>query len=251
MTTNFLAEIAAAEAYIRLLQQGEECRRLYADASISMPPPLRRLLGEDSKKEAASPLLRQDFPTLLKNPERDIVPSGVGEDWVSIRISEVTPETLLLAILRSSGSHLGTGELMSAMRQLRPSTSTQTMYNVIARCTDKKLIEATSGGWKLVSADSGGILAGTYLWAKDLPKNDLTTHRREALLHLLEQHPKLQVMQIVRSLENWKWVRSPVNKDLIKADLGVLEAEGVVKRSDDDPKRWEVVKGQEAAEAAS
>ncbi len=62
-------------------------------------------------------------------------------------------------------------------------------------------------------------------------KQELAARRREAVLHILKLFPSgLQNLQIVEQLETCAWLKTPLNKDLMKADIEELKKAGRVKR---------------------
>jgi hypothetical protein len=246
--TNFQAEIKAASAYIRLLQEAEECRRLYSEAAIALPEPLKRMLG-DEKKVPGTGGKQLEFPTLLTKPDRGrATPPGVGEKWISIEAAHASPSTIALSIMRSLGEPIKAVQLALLVANYAPDSVQGTVFNMLTRNQTRGLVEETREGWKLIREEDGGILDGDYIWAhpKNLMQSDLALHRREAILLILRQHPNQTAMQITRSLQSWDWVQAPASKDLIKADLSVLETRGLIKRRE-DTRGWEIVNDQEAS----
>jgi hypothetical protein len=244
--TNLQAEIKAATAYIRLLQEAEECRRLYTEADISLPEPLKRMLG-DEKKVSGPGGKQLEFPTLLRKPDRgDSTPSEIGENWISIEAAKASPSTIALAIMRTVGEPIKAVDLASLVANYAPETVSGTIYNMLTRNHGRGLVEETPDGWKLVKPENAGVLSGAYIWAPPdrLMQSDMALHRREAILLILEQHPNQTAMQITRSLQSWDWVQAPASKDLIKADLLALEIRGLIKKREES-RGWEVVKAQE------
>jgi len=59
------------------------------------------------------------------------------------------------------------------------------------------------------------------------------------VLHVIRPQP-LQIMQILQVLEGCDWVHAPLSKDLLKADLQVLDAENRAKRIGNSGK-WRAV----------
>jgi hypothetical protein len=81
---------------------------------------------------------------------------------------------------------------------------------------------------------------------------ELAAHRRDAILHILQHFEMgLEVVQLVEQLTNCSWVIAPVNKDLLKADVQVLESEGKIRRRG-NTRKWEIAppgKGDENKQA--
>jgi hypothetical protein len=72
--------------------------------------------------------------------------------------------------------------------------------------------------------------------------HDVAAHRRESILHILSGYTTgLQIVQIVDQLRKCSWVHAPVNKDLLKADMEVLQEREKARRRGNS-KKWEALK---------
>lgn len=89
------------------------------------------------------------------------------------------------------------------------------------------------------------ILFEGRLWgpANIFQKYEIADHRREAILWLLQKFPGQQIVQIVERLQDCEWVRAPKNKDLVKADMQILEKDGLVERRG-NTRKWQLVEGK-------
>jgi hypothetical protein len=234
-------EIQAVTSYLRLLESAQECRRLYERASIPLPEPLLRLLGGQSDSSHKQMSLKLSSPE-VDTSRNATKPPEAGEDWISIRVGDVSPTTVTVAILRAAREPMRAKEVSDRVSELLPMAAGGSIYNLLNRLRDDGAVEHDSRGWYLRDKDVAGILAGGYLWApkERLAKTDLAAHRREAIVYILRNERYLQVMELVRKLLDWDWVKAPVNKDLLKGDMAILEQEGKVQRIE-NTRNWEVV----------
>jgi hypothetical protein len=235
------SEIEAVSSYVKLLEAAKDCRRLHEKAGLTLPPPLLRLLGVDTKSVSQQLSFPLESPDM--DPSRNATrPPEAEEDWISIHAAEASPTTVTLAILRGQDKPVKAKDLADQVSRVLPLSVGGSVYNLLNRLEMDDAVAQTLDGWSLVRRDAAGVISGEYLWAPAyrLSKQDLATHRREAIVHLLRRERYLPVMEIVRKLLDWKWVKAPINKDLLKADMQVLEDKRLVKRIGDS-RNWEVV----------
>lgn len=238
--------ITATESYLRLLKEAEECRRLHKIAGVQLPPPLLALFGADGSNPSQMSL-GMSGPD-IDSARLETKPQEANEKWISLRAEDGSPTTVALAHLRAqNGRPIRARELSDLVTQVLPNAATGSIYNLLNRLHEEGLIEEHPEGWTLNEKDSASILSGGFLWAppERLAKQDLAAHRREAIIHLLRKERYLQVMQIVSKLRDWSWVKAPINKDLLKGDMAVLEEKGLARRIGNS-RNWEVVPGASA-----
>jgi hypothetical protein len=235
-TDQISAEQEAIQSLSRLIDLAKECERLYQRAHMAMPEPLKRLFAVNgtAPKTTAS---------LIAAPEGPGAPSEAKSDWVYIRQDEATTTSIVLAILRASQSRVRAKELIERVTAILPNTLRGSINNIGTRLTESGQISRTDEGWKLEKPETAGILYETYLWgpAEIFQKSELAAHRRNAILHVLSNFDSgLQTRQIVEQLGKCSWVQAPVNKDLVKADMDLLQRDGKVRRRGNS-KKWEVI----------
>ena len=101
-------------------------------------------------------------------------------------------------------------------------------------------------GWRLTpqGVAVAPMLRGKHLYgpASFFSVHEIAWYRREAIVHLLASVPGgLQIMEIVRELEELDWVPGPKVKDSVKADVVALQEDKRTTR-DEATKKW-VVRG--------
>jgi hypothetical protein len=206
---------------------------------MALPEPLKRFLGLDvaeRESAAAQPKLVAQIP-----PPQRKRPEGASSEWVWVKIEDCTPTTLITAVLRSAGGGLGSRAAIEAVQKLKPELPSGSIYNSATRLQKEGVIDR-SDGWRLAKPEAAPIIADTVLWGAPatLDKMELAAHRREAILHVLKHFEMgLQVVQLVEQLKNAYWVKAPVNKDLLKADVKVLEHDRKIRKRGNSNK-WEL-----------
>jgi hypothetical protein len=237
---NIQHEIEAVASYLKLLEAAEECRSLHDRAGKELPGPLLRFLGE---MEPQADKLLSSFADPEKDRARNATrPSFADEGWISIKASEASPTTVALAILRDEEGPIKAKNLAEKVHAILPYAVGGSIYNLLNRLKEQGDVTQGEDGWRLENQSSAGVLSQSYLWApiRILSKQDIAAHRREAIIHVLRRKHNLPVMDLVRELLEWKWVKAPANKDLLKLDMAVLKEEGKVRRVGNS-RNWELV----------
>jgi len=174
------------------------------------------------------------------------MPNGAKSDWVWISQESATPTNILLALLRASKAPIRAREVIAQVHEIQPAVLRGSINNIGSRLGGKT-IGRTKDGWRLINPDAAGIIHAGYLWGprEILFKTELAAHRREAILHVLGFFQSgLQLRQILEQLKRCPWVRAPLSKDLLKADLELLnEAKKIRKRGKSG--KWEIVSTDE------
>jgi hypothetical protein len=243
------AQIEATTSYLRLLTAIEECSRLHLEAGIEMPELLRKLVkGEEEDKECNG----EDETNLslfdsIPAPYRKVTPTQAAQDWISLPIPEATPSSIALAILRAHLGPLPASDVAQKVRELLPQTAVNSIYNAMKRLADNGVLLRSPEGFELMRTDMAGVLLDGYLWApvRHLMPTEVTYHRREAVIQVLQHEPQIQLLRILELLKSLDWVQSKGNKDTLKLDLQALEEKGEVRRVL-ETRKWEAVKAQEA-----
>jgi hypothetical protein len=232
------AERAATKSLMELYDQAEKCQQLHEAAGMSVPEPVKRFLGvsEQSTKPGASSDVASVAPPVY-NP-----PPEAARDWISIEAGEASVSSVALAILRRSGI-MRPRDLNESVLNILPNATAGSVANMGTRLQGTA-IDRTGEGWKLLDKGVAGVITDDRLWGpvSAFSIQDLAAHRRESILHILKGYPTgLQTVQIVEQLKKCSWVQAPVNKDLLKADMEVLQEKGKV-RHRGNSKKWEVVR---------
>jgi hypothetical protein len=260
MTTQFQSERAAAKALDNLLDQAESCQRLFVEAGMAIPEPLKRLFGDG----AFSPTIAPRNPTLLfqltaeelanvrpsrsktavpkppTQPDHGAIPAGADNSWVSILASAASPWSLALAIMRIHEGTISSAELNQRIADLRERKG-GAGYATLPRLVKAGIIQGNNDAWTILDRSKGGIFAGKWLWAKksDLNVYDMAAVRREAIMILLSENEALTNSAITKSMESCSWNKADVNQHLIKADLRGLEKDKLVRQL--PTKVWEKI----------
>ena len=165
-------------------------------------------------------------PTPAKPPEWK-------KDWVWVRLSELTPTSLVLGLLRRENRPVLPSEMVAMTRQYHPDINQGTIYNLGLRLRDKR-IENGGNGWTLIDPATAPVIHDEYAWGPPsvFQSFDLAAFRREAVLHVLRavSPDGLMAMQIVRHLQQFKSPRVPVDKTMMKVDLDILQGKEKVKQ---------------------
>ena len=173
---------------------------------------------------------------------RPVQAVGAQEEWLSIPAVEGTATSLVLAALRDKTTPVPVRRVGELVAEINPRIPLGTIHNIGTRLSASGLIARTDDGWSLLQNEMAPLLDHGYLWGPRtvFDKQDLAAHRREAILHVLECFSSgLQVVQIVEQLKATTWVQAPVSKDLLKADMEILENDRRVRRVGNS-KKWEV-----------
>lgn len=232
-TDPIAAEREAFESMSKLLEQAEECRRLFERANLTFPETLKRVLGMNGTSRTA---VRLYIPPI----ERNSRPPEALDNWLSISVKEAMPTSIVKAALRAANEPIPARKMVDIVTSILP-VPAGTVYNVGPRLEASKLILRSKQGWLLISKEQGGVLHDGFLWGPEgiFEKTEIAAHRREAILHLLQcNRSGLQVAQLVEHLQSCKWVHAPVNKDLLKGDIEELRKDGKVRRVGNS-KKWE------------
>jgi hypothetical protein len=240
--SDFKLELAAATSYVRLMNEAEECRKLYQRAGVSLPPAILRLLGETDNTQ-------RKLALSLPGPDQDTErlasrPPEAKANWISIWAEDASPTTVALAILREQGEPIRAKALSDQVTRILPMVVGGSIYNLLNRLLLEGYLRKRLSRWTLVKREAASILSGKFLWGPPeiFAKVDLAALRREAILHILSNERSLQIMQIVEKLKAWDWVKDavPISKDLLKLDMRVLDVDGKVRRVGNS-RNWEVV----------
>lgn len=140
---------------------------------------------------------------------------------VCVKVQEASLRTLTLAVLEGSTVPMVAAEINRIVRSLRPSTPSNSVYNLLRHIGVNGLAYFAAGGWSIARGRSVVSFQGQYISGPPhhLMAQDLAANRREVVLFLLKQQPGLRVMQITRCLSGLAWLQAPVNKNLIQCDL--------------------------------
>ena len=225
----FTAEHEASKALIELLEQAKRCQQLHERAQMTLPEPLKRLLGlsTNGKKPVVS----------VPPPERPPIPTGAESGWVCIKASDASPTSVVLALLRNG--IIPTRDVVTGVKNILPDVSPGSIYNIGSRL-DKKTIKRSNEGWELIKSETAPILQDGMIWAPPeiFSKQELAAHRREAVFHLIRTNRSgLQTSQIIDQLKNCSWVHAPLSKELVQDDVEYWVTKDKIKRSGNS-KKW-------------
>jgi len=241
MTDRFILESKAIASLTALMEQAATCRSLFEAAGMALPDPLRRMLGD----EAITKVPAQGV--IVPPPPSPPRPPAWENDWIWLPISSLTPTTLVCALLRQAKAPLSPKQIMEGLGELGVDAVKGSVANIGTRLSTgaHPKIKRGTGTWSLVDPSTAPVLHDGSVWGPvaSFDKQDVAAHRRIGVLHLLRTHPDgLQIMQITQMLRNCEWMRAPLTKDLVKADLPVLQSEGHTKRVGGGSGKWRAYK---------
>jgi hypothetical protein len=242
---NISAQIEATTSYLHLLQAIQNCIRLHHAAGIEVPSLLRAFdefsdeTDDDIGEEEANLFIT--CPP-IPHPAWGIPPEEARRDWIPIPLPEVTPTSLALAILRANKSPMQAADVAMRVRSTLPDVAVNSVYNSLSRITENGDLARSEKGFQLVRLDKAGVISGNSLWAPvaHLLPTELTYHRREAILHILKQYPKIQLKRIIECMNSSEWVQAKGNKDTLKLDMQALEQKKQIKRVNGNRRQWEL-----------
>ena len=220
------AEQEAMESMIKLLELAKRCQMLYERAHMSFPEPLKRVLGQNGSAAPVQETLN------IPEPTRPPMPEGAKSDWIWVKQEDATVMSVALALLRAASSPIRPRDLITEVMNILPDANRGSVNNLGTKFGGN-LIDRTDDGWRITNPEKAGILSGGYLWApKEVFQHfELAAHRREAVIHVLKNFPGgLQLRQILEQLKRCAWMRAPLNKHLLKADLEVLDGQKKIRK---------------------
>jgi hypothetical protein len=214
------AEQEATQSLVKLFEHARRTQMLYERAHMALPEPLKRLLGMVSPNGAG-----RGSNLTIPPPTPPPAPLSAKPDWIWIEEESATPTTVALAVLRAAKSPLRAKEVVNQVIEILPSVPRGSVNNIGTRLSGKQ-IDRTE---------------------EVFHKNELAVHRRYAILHLLGIfYGGLQPRQILEHLRRCTWVHAPVNKDLLKADLEILDRQEKKIRRVGNSGKWELAPAKEA-----
>lgn len=235
MSDRLAAEQEALRSLLAVMELADRSRQLHERAGMAMPEPLRRLFGI---VESPRGVQRVTVPP----PEAPPRPPEAQPDWIWIGEEDVSPTSVVLAVLRASTEPMRAKDVVAAVQAVQPRVISGSIANIGNRL-DGTLIQRSEGAWSLRAPDKAPILKDHFLWGPPsiFGKHELAAHRRMGVLHLLRLHAGgLQTTQILEQLRNCAWLKAPINKELIQADMGYLEGQKRVRRRGNS-RKWELV----------
>jgi hypothetical protein len=234
---NSKLEIQAYKKLAEVLVEIDEVRSLFEQARSPLPDILMRLMRSSSNGTGSH--ATQETGSQFKPP----VPSDVDPDWVWIEAKQATAGTLALAIARDSEQPLTTREIYERVSQYMD-VALGTIANAGTRAAEVGTIDRDEDGrWIVVHKDKLATIRDGILWGPPaaLQSQELATHRRNAIIHLLGENPSgLQQSQILTLLRKFGLPEGvPFNKSLVKADVEAMEGRQIRRRG--NSKKWELL----------
>lgn len=237
---NIELEARALEAIQALVRQAEVSRNLCDEAGMDYPAPLRRILGIDSVNGNAGGLGQP----IIGPPPYHVRPPGAPGDWLAVPVDSMSAQTGVLAVLRHKGRPVPVKSVIAEFARLGIEANPGSIANVGTRLVANGVINRSKeDGWSLVDPSTAPILAGQHVWGQSelFTKQELAARRREAIRYLLQRFVDgLQNLQILNRLKELDWLRTPLNKDLVKADMEEMQQAGLIRRLGNS-KKWALV----------
>jgi hypothetical protein len=235
-------EARAFESLTKLVAFAEECRNLFDEAGLDYPATLKRLLGEGDATGADSQARHKGLR--IAPPPHVSRPVGVADGWIYVPLPALIPQTLAMGVLRSADAPLSPKQVTSRIRELGTEVNEGSVANIGTRLEKEGVIRRTKDGWSLVNAAKAPILNGKYAWGEQavFTSHEMAARRREAIIYVLSFfRDGLQTAQILTQLENCAWLKTPLSKDLLKADMEELQRSEKVRRG--ASRKWIVADG--------
>jgi hypothetical protein len=227
------SELKAHQAFAAWVEEGKRLRRVFDETEQSLPAALARMFGETENGRRS-----QQSPALPIDPPK---PKAAMDVCIWVPENDLTAAKLALAILRDEKTPITASELFDKLKAHRPDAIRGTVFNIGPRL-EGDLINRTADGWMIREPSKVPVLTGDgYAWGPPavFTKTELAGHRRTILCHVLGRHPEgLQIVPLVREVEELGVCRAPLNKDLVKGDFEILRREGKVRRKPGAPKKW-------------
>jgi hypothetical protein len=238
VSRDFKATAEAYQKFGQVLGELEVCKRLFELAGEPLPAQLREFFGGD-RSNGKNPQSSVSIPP----PHRSNRPMEATENWISIALNDAMATNLVLAVLRKTNGPVRAKDVVEMVTRLNPQVTRGAINNIGTRLSGG-LIERTDDGWTLSDRTKAGVITDGYFWGpvEIFEKQELAAHRREAILYILKNYFRggLQVVQFVEILRGLNWMKAPASKDLLKADMEILQSEGIVRRVGNS-KKWEAV----------
>lgn len=238
-------ERRAFEAFSKLIADAQDVRELFVQAGLSVPEPLARLFGQLGSDANGRGPSQSVLSVSIPKPEKR--PPEAEEDWIWVPTKDLTPTSLLLAVLRPQTGPVSSKAAIEAVSTYKKGLNPGSVFNIIARLSGN-LIERTDDGLRISNPALAPLMHEGYAWGPEsvFGKYELAAHRRLLIRHLLEANQSgLQIMQIVDQLTQSGLCRAPVTKDLVKADMEAMKQEGKV-RHRGNSKKWELTEQSRA-----
>jgi hypothetical protein len=224
---DFKATAQAYQKFAQVLEDLEATKHLFESAGEPLPEQLKQFFGVHRNNGRMTQAL-----VTISPPRRASHPAEVGSDWISVEVKEATATSLVLAVLRIANGPLANKDVVQQVTDINPHVPRGSINNIGTRL-GRTLIHRTEEGWRLLDSKKAAIICDGYLWGpKDIfDKTEIAAHRREAILQILRAFPSgLQTVQIVDQLRAVPWVHAPASKDLVKADMELLEGNEKVRK---------------------
>ena len=248
MKSQLQFRIDAAESFVRLLQAISECAELHEKAGIPMPdiPSVVELLTE-SRKESDDDSEDEEntaYPPLPK-PAYMTAPEGIPADWIPVPLDIAMPSSLITAHLLEKGRSVAAVDVADFVRSIQPEIATNSVYNALNRLAGNNVLAKTAEGYVLVRREQGGTFQGNYLWGQPqyMFPQELTWHRREAIIQALEIHGPLKAVQVANILQASPWLPGNLSKDNLKLDLEALAGRKWISKT--AGRKWRIRKREE------
>lgn len=226
------AELLLYKEFEQWFLKGRQLVSDFRQHGVSLPNTLE-LITKPSNGQASRSLVA--LP-----PPRPDAPSEAGSEWRWINEADASPQTLVLAFL-NEGKPLGAKEIIARISKIHKDTNPGVIYNVLARLQDKK-IRKSGKSWELMPDQAAPSYYKGNIWASGelLSVQELAAFRRMSVRHLMNSYSDgIKMVEIFRILGKVDWLKTPISKDLIKADLEAMEGKFV--RQMGRSKKWKLI----------
>lgn len=238
-----------SEAYARFaewLQEADRLRGRFEALGQVIPGPLRMAIDVPNGDAPNSP------PVSIAAPSAPVPrPASAGDDWICLDAEVVSVAVLALSVLISRGPMRGQGIVDKVVTVKAKGQNAGSVFNSLSALerSGKVRRDRESGIWKATGSEKDGPLLAKddgstkhYVWGPlgAFTRQDVAQHRRDAIRHILAAHRSgggLMPSQLLPLLEGVEWMKGPVSKDLVKADLEAMQQEDVIRRAGNS-RKW-------------
>lgn len=238
--SGFEREMRAYAALNQLLQDAEACRKLFEEAGLTLPDPLRRFLAaEVLAASGGSAASSHDVTGEQSNSNDTEIPDSASRDSLAIPWQDAAATTAALALLRKETRPMSAAMLAERAKSLGKDLSLGSLFNIGSRLEREGIISKTNGGWRLVRESRAPVLQDGYVWGPSelFSRQEIAGYRREQLRILLRENGPLSMSEAIARLREDSRIGDTVSKYVVQADLKDLGERGTI-RQDKQTRRW-------------
>lgn len=214
-------------AYLNYLAKLREVKQLFSEARMSPLPSVASFLEEENSGYGLSARSPRVIVTPPPEPPR---PPQAENDWIWVKLTDLTVQTLILSVMREANERLSSNDLCQRVAKYHQDVNPGSVLNVGTRL-DGTMMDRNSDGWLLTDPAKVPLIVGDYAWGPGsvFQPPDVAEYRRHLLRHVLRaERGGMQLVEIYIRLKDSGFFPG-VTKDNIKGDLEMLDSRGEVR----------------------